>query len=218
MTDRDHKYISNLYNSIFRVMEKYKNENDYEIMVVVRNSDTLCIKKWNEYKDVKLRQVSHYEIKNRHNIHKIAEKRNIVRKYALLHNFDYLWFIDSDILVKDTCLGILLEGIKYGNISYIPYNIKWVGFPIIGIIEKNQLNLLKISGIDLCNPYKICHFVGFGMTLLDKSTLNFDIKYDSINIADVKHEGEDFGFCLQMLKEKKVIICCCNHIVEHLEN
>jgi len=147
MTDRDYKYIQELYKSILQNVIIY----EYEIMVVVRNTDKECIKNWSGKQDVKLQLVPYYEIIRRHNIHKIAEKRNIIRKYALLNNFDYLWFIDSDISVKESCLDILLDGIKYGNVSYIPYTVRWIGFPVVGIIPgNNQIKLLKTGqNIDL---------------------------------------------------------------------
>lgn len=228
MIDRDHLYISDLYNGILQNISKY----DYEIMIVIRKSDNLCIQKWSEYKDnnkaIKLHCIAHYDtpLKKRHNINsisKLAEKRNIIRKYALINNFDYLWFIDSDIQVKSNCLDILLDSIHNANVSYIPYKIRWIGFPIVGILDKGNLKVIKIGkDIDLDEPYKICHFVGFGMTLLDKSVLDTEIKYQSINIkiSDkiIKHEGEDFGFCLELFKDKKTIVYCYNHTVKHLKS
>ena len=64
-------------------------------MIVTRESDTKTVNFWKNKAIVKT--VPHYEIKDRHNCEKIAEKRTIVVDYAK-RKYDAIWFVDSDII------------------------------------------------------------------------------------------------------------------------
>lgn len=201
--DRDSDYIDELYRSIISELQNSTIIN-YEILVITRKTDLKVIEKWSKYSDVNIVQIAHYDIKTRHNIHMIACKRNIIRYYAIIGNYDYLWFVDSDVKLEKNYLKILMNGIATTN-SYmcaIPYNVKWLNFPAIGLAQRNrekiEITILNLKNIDKTNNYMQCHVVGFGMTLLHSSIFKIPICVLKKLINGVLYEGEDFGFCLEL--------------------
>jgi len=214
MIDRDEQYIDSLYNGILKNISKDIN---YEIIIVMRETDLHTIKKWEKY-NVTIKIVKHYDIIDRHNIEKIAEKRNIIREHAIKNNFDYIWFIDSDIVVKDNYLKILLNGICQNSykVSYIPYIVKWLNIPAIGSIVDKQLKILNVLDFDTIYDYEQCHVIGFGMTLLHKDVFKYNIESFTIKIEDVVFKGEDFDFCLKLLNDNKKICFFTKEIAIHL--
>lgn len=217
MIDRDHIYIDNLYKSIIDNI-KLSNIPRYIIFIVTRDKDKKTIEKWSKFDMVKIMTVQHYEIKNRHNYEMIAYKRNIIRLYALINKYDYLWFIDSDIKVESNYLNILLNGLKSMNayMSYIPYNVKWLNFPAIANIMETTIDIIPLNKNNKDNnDYKQCDIVGFGMTLLHKSLFIYNIEVFRKEINNILFEGEDFGFCITLYDNHLKVVYKTNLIAHH---
>jgi len=199
--DRDYKHIERQYEQL-----KGYHSNGIEIIVITRISDINTIKSW-ESRNVKVLKVDHYEIEseNRHNYKMIAYKRNTIIQYAKINNFDYLWFLDSDIIPGRKTLDEMLTQ-KDSDVVNIPSNLTWnprdpVGF-IDGGIREYETNLLShIFDVDI---------VGMGCTLIKKSC--FDISFE-ITAIKQSHEdediiiGEDIDFCFKLKSLGKRVTC-----------
>ncbi len=183
--DRDSDLSQKLYDAL--------TANDVrDIMVVTRETDENIIEFWKN-KAMLVVTVPHYEINERHNMDKIAEKRQLIINYAK-KKYDAIWFIDSDVIPTK---GILNELIKTNkDVCLAPYRLKWFGAPCIGI-SSNEYPYVKLHVIDdedkkeYRKPFLIG---GFACTLIKKST--FDVKVESKEISNSNFmvEGEDVGF------------------------
>jgi len=182
--DRDSDLSQKIYDAL-------KENNVKDIIIVTRETDKNIINFWKNKAVVVT--IPHYEIDGRHNMDKIAEKRQLVINYAK-KKYDAIWFVDSDVIPTK---GILDELIKTNkDICLAPCRVKWFGSPCIGISsnEYPYVKLHKIDDADKKEYRKPFIIGGFACTLIKKST--FDIKVESKEISDSKItvKGEDIGF------------------------
>ncbi len=196
--DRDADLSRPLY---FALLEN--NVND--IMVVTRETDKHTIQFWKDKATVVT--IPHYEINGRHNMDKIAQKRQLVINYAK-KKYDAIWFVDSDLIPSK---GILNELIKTNkDVCLAPYRVKWVGSPCIGI-RSNEYPYVKLHVItDEDKNYDRLPFIigGFACTLIKKSTFDIKVEHKEIEkeIPDSPPatmfvvEGEDIGFFMNCYK------------------
>jgi hypothetical protein len=147
--DRDINYAQILLNSIIQNGIDMK-----DIYVCTRETDTKIIEFWKPI--VNVITINHYDILNRHNMNKIANKRQILLDIANDKKYDYIWFIDSDIIPTKNILNKLLK-IK-SNVAIAPYPIKWM-------VDKSAVVGIKNEKIFICkNSGKIirCTIGGMG--------------------------------------------------------
>jgi len=182
--DRDSDLSQKMYDALTE-----NNVND--IMIVTRETDKNSINFWKNKARIVI--VPHYEITGRHNIDKIAEKRQLIINYAK-KKYDAVWFIDSDIIPTKGILDKLIKTKK--DVCFAPYRVKWYGSSCIGISsnEYPYVKLHKIDDEDKKEYRKPFIIGGFGCTLIKKST--FDIKIENKELFNTKMgvEGEDIGF------------------------
>ncbi len=182
--DRDSDLSQNLYDALLE-------NNVSDVMVVTRETDTNIIDFWKGKAFVVT--VPHYEINERHNIDKIAEKRQMIIDYAK-KRYDAVWFIDSDVIPTK---GILNELVKTNkDVCVAPYRVKWAGVPCIGISsnEYPYVKLHKINADDRKEYRKPFIIGGFGCTLIKKSTFDVKVENKEISNSNLRIEGEDIGF------------------------
>lgn len=182
--DRDSDLSQKLYDALIE-----NNVND--IMVVTRETDTNIINFWKNKATVVT--VPHYDINGRHNMDKIAKKRQLITNYAK-KKYDAVWFVDSDVIPTKGILNELVRTNK--DICLAPCRVKWFGAPCIGISsnEYPYVKLHKIDDEDRKEYRKPFIIGGFACTLIKKTT--FDIKIENKEISDSNFmvEGEDIGF------------------------
>lgn len=182
--DRDSDLSQKLYDALIE-----NNVND--IMVVTRETDTNIIEFWKSKAFVVA--VPHYEINGRHNMDKIAQKRQMIIDYAK-KKYDAVWFIDSDVIPTKGVLNELVKTNK--DVCLAPYKVKWAGAPCIGI-SSNEYPYVKLHVIDdedkkeYRKPFIIG---GFGCTLIKKSTFDVKVESKEMSNSSFKVEGEDVGF------------------------
>jgi hypothetical protein len=182
--DRDSDLSQKMYDAL--------NENNVkDIMIVTRETDKKTIDFWKN--KAMLVTVPHYEINGRHNMDKIAEKRQLIIDYAK-KKYDAIWFVDSDVIPTK---GILNELIKTNkDICLAPYRVKWFGSPCIGISsnEYPYVKLHKIDEEDKKENRKPFIIGGFACTLIKKSTFDIKVETKEITNSEIYVKGEDVGF------------------------
>jgi hypothetical protein len=184
-TDRDIDLAPQLYKSL-------RENISHLIMIVTRETDTRQQEFWRDKAAIKT--IPHYEIHNRHNMAKIAEKRTIIVDYAQDNDFDAVWFVDSDILPTKGILSALMSTDK--DICVAPYEVPWCSYPCVGIASEEPpfVKLHYITLEEIFEERKPCVVGGFGCTLIKSSTFDQAIEYGKIGNKDFYVEGEDIGF------------------------
>jgi GT2 family glycosyltransferase len=168
------------------------NENNVkDIMIVTRETDKKTIDFWKN--KAMLVTVPHYEINGRHNMDKIAEKRQLIIDYAK-KKYDAIWFVDSDVIPTKGILNELMKTNK--DICLAPYRVKWFGSPCIGISsnEYPYVKLHKIDEEDKKENRKPFIIGGFACTLIKKSTFDIKVETKEITNSEIYVKGEDVGF------------------------
>ena len=178
--DRDIDLAPSLYIALL-------NNKVKDILVVTRDSDTETVNYWQNKATVFI--INHYEINARHNMEALAKERQMVMDYAKQNNYDYIWFVDSDVIPIKGTLRELLKTKK--DICISPYRTKWTGYPAVGIYS-GGIKLHKV--IPTNKKRQSCIIGGFGCTLLYKTTFNIKIEYLKLETEQGWVEGEDIGF------------------------
>jgi len=182
--DRDSDLSQKMYDAL--------NENNVkDIMIVTRETDKKTIDFWKN--KAMLVTVPHYEINGRHNMDKIAEKRQLIIDYAK-KKYDAIWFVDSDVIPTKGILNELMKTNK--DICLAPYRVKWFGSPCIGISsnEYPYVKLHKIDEEDKKENRKPFIIGGFACTLIKKSTFDIKVETKEITNSEIYVKGEDVGF------------------------
>jgi len=186
-TDRDVNLAPKLLSGIL------KNTQE-EIIVVTRETDVQTQIFWEN--KAKIVTIPHYDIEQRHNIQKIAEKRTIIVDYAKTHGYDAVWFVDSDVIPTKGVLDQLKNTQK--DICVAPYKVRWIDKICVGVYhsESEQFKIRILSFEDTIVKRRDCVIGGFGCTLIKSSTFDQNIEIGSICIEGFGVEGEDIGFFL----------------------
>ena len=218
--DRDAYAIEQVYDSIKHLL----NSEKVDLLIVCRESDTICIKKWKQlYPNVIIETVPHYNIIDRHNQNALVKKRNISRNFALNNDYDYLFFIDSDIIINRDTLYKLVVGCKSpysADICLIPYDVKWLNHSAIGIVDpktESGFNIKKVE-YSMLEPEKYidCAIGGMGCTLLNRKALTIPFENIKLKNGDKDAFGEDIGYFVNAYKNGLSVKYLKNHIVKHL--
>ena len=219
--DRDHKIINKVYNSIKNLL-KLDNVN---LLIVCRETDVQCINKWTKlYSNVIIKTIPHYDITNRHNVNALILKRNLARNYAINNNYDYLFFIDSDIIINKFTLHKLIKGCNYPHncdVCFVPYTVKWLKKPAVGIINKNtesgfSIKIINNNNNSYLDSYESCAIGGMGCTLLNKRAMFIPFEYIKLQNNDQNVLGEDIGYFYNAHKEGLSVKYLKNHNIKHL--
>jgi len=152
----------------------------------------------NEYRNIRIGTVdlggeyadSSRVIRNRYNMYKrLSFLRNIIIRSFLVEDYDYLFFIDSDILVEPDCLERLIENNKDICAALVQNHYKDKIYNFM-FYDENKRRFYR--PIDFKLPDKIFEVDLTGACyLIKKKVIEVGVKYD-FNIV-----GEDGGFCLK---------------------
>ena len=213
--DRDAYAIEKVHHAIKHLFDR---ENIY-FLVVCRDSDIECQQKWrNLVPKIKLITVPHYNIVKRHNMQNVCNKRNIALNYAKENNFDYLFFIDSDIIVQKDTLEILLTGCEkyHADVCSIPYAVKWLGYIVTGVQNGHYYNYITI---DCDESQEVTYEKGggcMGCTLIKSTVFHIPFNVQSLRIKGRIVTGEDIGFFLSLVRSQFSALYVKNHKIDHL--
>lgn len=145
-------------------------------------------------------KVLHYSSKKGESVHvKIANSNEIIRKYAIDNNYDYLFFNESDVFVPQNGLDYLLK--KNAQVISLPYFIgqHYQSFlldyspTIVGREKELHIKPLLKSFIDFDGKVKRVHLAGLGAML---------IKIDVLKQVDFKIDKENGAFSDAHFSEK----------------
>lgn len=190
-TDRDADLAPKFYEAI-------RNNTSGEILLITREKD---IQTQNAWKDKAIiRTVPDYEIKERHNISKIAEKRTLALNYAIENNYSAVWFIDSDIIPTPGVLQELLKTEK--DVCVAPYKTRWSEEASVGVFDREPpfVKVHNISLRDYAVKRKPCVIGGFGCTLVKSTAFDQSIELGRLYKGGELVEGEDIGFFMNCRK------------------
>lgn len=207
--DRDADMASLLYISI----KEYQNET-CDILILTRQSDKKTREFW-EKKALEIILVEDYNIpkEKRHHWEELAKKRKIVLDYGQKNNYDYIWFVDSDILPTPNVLSELLKSQK--DICVAPYKPTWSEKPCVGIYSEEfpyvQLHFIEKKE----GGSRDCLIAGFGCTLLKNTVFGIPVEYKFFKKGDFIIEGEDIGFFTNAFNAKKTCEYLGNYIQPH---
>ncbi|CAF3956018.1 unnamed protein product [Rotaria sp. Silwood1] len=152
----------------------------------------------------------------------ICNQRNAIRNYALQDaQYDWLFFLDSDILLQPSTLILLLQTQRH--CIGAPYMPRWSRHVVVGVsqigeseIECNLQLLLNPHLLDCSMASIPCSILGFGAILIRSSLLHIPYRIQE-SIGSVK--GEDIGFCIDLLALGRIDYqpyFLTAHYVEHL--
>ncbi|MBI5398345.1 glycosyltransferase family 2 protein [Candidatus Woesearchaeota archaeon] len=138
---------------------------------------------------------------------KITRGRNTIREYALAHDYDYLLFVDTDIVLPPFALSRLLFQHKDIICGVYLSEVNYEGYKIIAPIlfdfgDEESGRIYNIGGVLRERVTEIAAS-GFGCMLLSAKVLK-DIKYRYNPAID---SGEDIMFCLDARTKGYKIYC-----------
>ena len=210
--DRDAYAIPLVFQSIRKELE------NFDLLIVCRRTDRKCLQKWKEVcPKVIIKTVPHYEIKKRHNMINICKKRNISLDYAKDNGYDYLFFIDSDIIVNINTLDILLKGCEEykADVCSVPYFVKWLGYVATGIQNNTRFDYIKVKKDS--NTISYCPGGGgMGCTLIKSTVFHVPFSVEKIKLNCLVIIGEDIGFFMNIVKNNYLSLYVKNHEIQHL--
>lgn len=183
--DRDVDMAQRLYDGI-------RANTLGEILIVTREKDVKTKDWWRDKATIKV--FPNYEIKERHNIPKIAEKRNLAIAYAKTQGYDAIWFVDSDVIPTK---GVLKElGDTDKDICVAQPRVKWAGKALVGISDSEPpfVKMHEIDLLDLSEKRRPCIVAGMACTLIKSSAFDQKMEYYKIDKDGFIVEGEDIGF------------------------
>jgi hypothetical protein len=132
----------------------------------------------------------------------ICDQRNAIRNYTLQQaQYNWLFFLDSDILLQPSTLLLLLQTQRHCiGATYMP---RWSRHVVVGINQVNE-DATECTLQFLLNPQLLrsnvdsipCSILGFGATLIRSSLFHIPYRIQE-SIGGV--QGEDIGFCMDLL-------------------
>lgn len=190
-TDRDVDLAPQLYAAI-------RSNILGEIFIVTREQDVETREWWQNKATVEV--FPNYEIEGRHNIPKIAEKRNLALKYAKTQGYDAIWFIDSDVIPTEGVLKELSDTEK--DVCVAQPKVKWAGRAVVGIADSEPpfVKMHNIGLLDLSKKRLPCIVAGMACTLIKSSAFDQRMEYHRMNKDGFIVEGEDIGFFMNCYK------------------
>jgi hypothetical protein len=223
-TDRDADHIADCYGTLCEsaarcLSVRGKDAAEFHLLVMPRESDVQSLERWSRIRDagglipVEIRTFDPYVIEGRHNMPAIARKRTFAMQAARERGFDYVLFVDSDIIVGNETLTRLFDAFRHGcDLALAAYEVKWLGYPAVGVRQGDHFQILDLSD-PANNQPGFVHVVGMGCTMIGRSC--FDVPFEERKIFDrdgVFNEGpdagvrgEDIGFCLNCLQRGKTL-------------
>lgn len=208
MISRDLKFLPAVLGTIEKALEHAKIKEKTRIHIVVKNSERFILERVVSMA-TKLNFIftvgqDYDNSGQRHNIVKIAEKRNFIVQRAKNNSRDGVLFIDSDILVNgDTITRLITACTDHGaDVCAAAYHPTWAASAMIAVGTQENPVLKSVYELDSkqhCVPMLAS---GAGCTLLKKSA--FHIKFEDMKDKKTEVHGEDIGF---MANANKAGLC-----------
>ena len=215
--DRDFEKLATLY----ACLQSQVPQVNFDYIVVTRKQDSKVQEEctnWKKTSNTFIHLVDNYTINKNHNFKHLIFKRSIVFQFAQKNKYDFVWCIDSDILPFENTFQLLYDKMLEFNCDVVsaPCKQRWGQHFRVGVqspypeIQKFQIKHVK----DLV-PEDIIIYVGFGCLLIKNTCFHIKIEnYFYQSTPTMYYEGEDFGFCNNLIKEKKRI-CSIQEPVRH---
>lgn len=215
--DRDASYIDSQYATIQHLLER----NNISLLVLTRETDTKTIQKWTDHQishqtgKIRIKLFPAYQIVERHNMEALVQKRNYTLEYAKAHHYDYVLFLDADILIQPDTLDKLHTFLRTtGDVVLVPYKVRWLGYPAVGVFSSGSMKIIPV--IESEEAYHQCYIGGMGCTLIKRTA--FDILFENKRLEDKTNYayGEDIGFFVNLYHTNKHAYYLEGHPVTHL--
>jgi len=230
ITDRDAHLVEQVFTHLNKAIEHLSIPNSIEVIVSVRPVDTKAIASIAVNRSV----LSH--IVRVHSLHAdydaewtekfhtdvlldaICKQRQDVVNFARDHDFDWLLFLDSDVLLGlDTLDRLLLAGESFIGAPYMP---RWSAHVVVGVTWGSIERFESISQF-LVNPqfyetekeYFEVQYVGLGCALIRKEF--FSVPF-AVTVSSGGVKGEDIGFCNNVRAHGGKLCILSRHQVEHI--
>ncbi len=184
------------FTKVYDKLKRYLKEDNIKLVILTRKNDVKVIEKYSTIANY-LITIDECDLND---LGTLSTARNIIRKFALNGNYEFLWFIDSDIVVGPYLNFLLLGIVNYEfDVITCPYKLPWLGYPAVGQLTGPIRVKHNYNGIN----YKTANFVGMGCTLLSRKCLYVEFKVFKVKHQGLKNsiEGEDVGFCWQCYRK-----------------
>ena len=126
-------------------------------------------------------------------------------------DYDWLLFLDSDVVMHPDTLGRLLA--VPGPVVHAPYRPRWAAHPMVGVKGDNgTIELLLNPHLHVVDgPGFPVAFVAAGCTLIRREAMDVLFQVDDYLFV----RGEDLGFCKALRARGQTPWCLANASVEH---
>jgi hypothetical protein len=224
--DRDLRFFPVLTGSL-RPLLADSSPFDVRILVLIREQDQLTFARWQAFPRATVARLPDYPIEGRHNLAALADKRNHALEYAARENLDFLFFLDSDVIIREDTLPRLYRSTRLGaDISTAPCPIRSLGCPAVGLIEgkrspyANKI-LYNPQELDLPGEHFRISVAGLACALIDRGSFDLRCRIERVTGFDgrslITFEAEDIGFYLDARDKDRTVYCLTRHMVQHCE-
>jgi hypothetical protein len=218
--DRDADMLEEVYESINKSInfcKKYYPTINFMFFPIMRKSDIKCYNFWQNKNDInkEIYLMESYKIDGRHNMNKIVETFSKILETARQKKVDGLFIVESDIVINEDTIKILIDNQKDAHITLCPHDIPWRNYPIIGIYGL----IYKCGNSDEIKKNKfLIYGQGTGCILIGKDVLkdnrvNFYFE-TFLSIENIDAFGHDIGF-YKLLNKYRYKVKLINKKVDH---
>lgn len=218
--DRDSDMLDTVYESINRSINychKYYPDIKFIFFPIMRKSDIKCYDFWKKKNDInkEIYLMDEYKIEGRHNMNKIVETFSKILETARNKKVDALFIVESDIVINEDTIKILIDNQKDAHITLCPHDIPWRNYPIIGIYGF----IYKCGNSDEIKKDKfLIYGQGTGCILIGKDVLKDKrVKFyfeTFLSIENIDAFGHDIGF-YKLLNKYRYKVKLINKKVDH---
>ena len=182
--DKDEVYVKGFLDAIRN--QDYKN---YDILFIETSNSDDYTAKLKGTGSIVLKS----ETETSHTIEKITTGRNLARDYAVKNNYDYLLFVDTDVILQQTALSKLLSNRKDVVagvcLSTLNVNGNQKILPNIFNIDKQETRPVPLNEVMTGKITEISH-AGFGCALMTHKVLEKTF----FRFYENQMAGEDIAF------------------------
>jgi hypothetical protein len=219
VTDRDAALIPSVFECLSKSLS-HLSETSVDMLVSLRASDQNARQQCLAHRPDHINILNFLELNyeatwsgwhRKQTLEAICLQRNAIRKFALSYNYDWLFFLDSDICLQEDTLSLAIATGK--SLVHAPYQLRYSAHIVIGVLDAYgsismlvNPHLFKADG----NCFR-CAIFALGSTLIRK-----DILHVPFTIKTYNHFcGEDVGYSLNLMNKRQKCYCLSHHYVEH---
>ncbi len=166
---------------------------DISFVVITRETDIYSIEFWKDKSQVIM--IPHYDIVDRHSFPEMAKQCNLLVKIAIDNGYDALAIVESDVVISETTLSLLISALDKNHVALVYGVIPWADTPIVvvpGLLgpkfenPRNGANKLIIGSWMGCVMFRVSVF----------NDVYFDV--DSIQSPYGVIDGQDVSIYKQL--------------------